>query len=401
MAVPVNSGMRTIFQGSYTERLNISEFIDGIDPRDTPLLGILGMGTEAGTVSAGADTLAFPCTNTLHTWQNDTLIPIQGTLASGYTSGGGTLTFTTDEGDYVKAGDYIMVNEVYYVVTSVTNDSVDVTVVQGESDANAASGDRWYKLGTLRLDGEAFPTTYLSTDLTTTSNHTQIFSEAVSISGTSEATEKYGITDEFDREFDKKFQEMVLSLELAAHYGSRTGTFPTANSTRANVRRFGGLAHFIRDGSGANVTNAADAELTEKMLVDTLEAIWTDGGKPDTIIVGATQKRKMSSFMTPFVRTMRTEDTLGIIVGQYESEFGTLNIVLDRWVQPSDLIIIQSEYLGIGALKGNGVDRSFFIQEVPPAGDSRQAVITGEYTMEVRNATTAHGWIKNLDTTLA
>ena len=48
-------GMRTIFDSAYTQKQNVSEFIDAIDPRDIPLLSMLGMGSEAGTAVAGAD----------------------------------------------------------------------------------------------------------------------------------------------------------------------------------------------------------------------------------------------------------------------------------------------------------------------------------------------------------
>ena len=163
----------------------------------------------------------------------------------------------------------------------------------------------------------------------------------------------------------------------------------------------GGLYGFIKTGASANVTDASDAKLTEKTLMDALQDIWNDGGKPDTILVNATQKRVLSSFASPYVRTDRTESALGVIVGTYESEFGDLDIVLDRYVQAEDLIIVQKEYLGIGALKGNGNDRSFFTTPVPVDGDRQIAAITGEYTMEVRNADKAHGWIHSLSTTLS
>lgn len=399
--VAINSGMRTIFDGAYTERQNISEFIDAIDPRDIPLLAMLGWGSDAGSVSAGADSLSFPCITTTYTWQNDQLVPKEGTLTASYTSGGGTLTVGTTQVWYIKADDQLMVNNVHYIVTSINTGAgtVAVTVLDGSSDANHASGDRWMNLGQIRLDGADFATGFLSTDLSSTSNYTQIFHEIVSVSGTSESTEKFGITDEFDREFAKKFEEMVISMELAAHYG-RANSLPADNSTKANARRFGGLWSFIRNNSSANRTDALGALLTEKMLVDLLQEIWNDGGNPDTILVGATQKRVLSSFAAPYVRTQRTEDTVGVIVGTYESEFGNLDIVLDRRLNATDLVVLQKEYIGIGPLKGNGNDRSFFVTPIPTSGDSRKAAITGEYTMEVRNADRAHGWIYNLGTTL-
>ncbi len=408
--VAVNVGMRTIFDGAYTTKQNISEFIDAIDPRDIPLLAILGWGSEAGSVSAGADTNAFPVLNTTHIWQSDELIPSQGVLTAAYTSGGLTLTVGAVPELYFRVGDQVMVGDVHYEVSVMNGDGTfDVVVADGSADASHDDGSRWDHLGSLRLDGENFeaPQTdisgrTLSTDLGSASNFTQIFQDLVSVSGTSESVEKFGITDEFDREFAKKFQEVVIRLERAAHYGLANAlpTGGTANTDRTNVRRMGGLYSFIRNDANANRTDGAGNLLTELTLTNLLENIWDDGGKPDTILVGATQKRVLDSFAVPSVRTERTEDTVGVIVGTYESTFGSLDIVLDRYVKPTDLIVVQKEFLGIGALKGNGNDRSFFTSPVPVAGDRQEAVITGEYTMEVRNSLRAHGWLFNLGTTL-
>jgi len=401
MAISINLGMRTIFQSAYTIKPNISEYIDALDPRDLSLLAMLGWGTEAGTLRSGADNLSFPATQTVHTWQGDSLIPAKGTLGAAYTSGGGTLTLTTGEGDYIRVGDQIVVNGVHYIVTAQTTSTVDVTVLAGSTDANHDSGDVWINMGSMVLDGETFQTDYQSTDLTTDFNHTQIFRNAVSVSGTSLATEKFGIDDEFARELGKKFEEMVIQLEKAAIYGKRTATHPTANATRALVRRMGGLAHFIRDDAAANVVDAEGAMLTEQMLVNLLEDIWSDGGNPTMIMVGSRQKRMLDSFIVPYVRTDINNDRAGIQVGTYVSDYGSLEIVLSRHLLPTDLVVLSPQYIAMGPLKGNGEDRSFHLIPEPVKGDSVEATILGEYTMEVRNAKTAHGWIKNLGTSLS
>jgi len=400
-------GMRTIFDGAYTQKENVSEFIDAIDPRDIPLLSMLGMGSEAGSAVAGADSLAFPCINPTHTWQSDELIPSKATLEAGDSSSPYT---TVDVGvvavNYFNVGDLVELNGTYGEVKTISTSGGTFVIEAVEGSAALAANsanDVVYNLGSMRNDGAAFTTTYSSTDLTSASNYTQIFHDAVSVSGTSEATEKFGITNEFDREFAKKFQEVVIKLERTAHYGL-ANALPDAGgpgTDKTNNRRMGGLFSFIKNDASANITNAASAKLTEKILVDTLQDIWDDGGNPDTILVNATQKRVLSSFASPYVRTDRNENALGVIVGTYESEFGNLDIVLDRYVKPADLIIVQKEYLGIGALKGNGNDRSFFTTPVPVDGDRQIATITGEYTMEVRNATKAHGWIHSLSTTLS
>ena len=337
-------GMRTIFDSAYTQKQNVSEFIDAIDPRDIPLLSMLGMGSEAGTAVAGADSLAFPCINPTHTWQSDELIPSKATL-TGADSGSPytTVTVGTTAINYFNIGDLVELNGTYGEISAVNTSGGAFTIVEADGSASLAAnavGDVVYNLGSLRLDGSAFTTVYSSTDLTSSSNYTQIFHDAVSVSGTSEATEKFGITNEFDREFAKKFQEVVIKLERAAHYGL-ANSLPANNTDVTTVRRMGGLFSYIRNDANANRTDASSAKLTEKILVDTLQDIWDDGGNPDTILVNATQKRVLSSFASPYVRTDRMDSGVGVIVGTYESEFGNLDIVLDRYVKPADLIIVQ------------------------------------------------------------
>jgi len=400
-------GMRTIFDSAYTQKLNVSDFIDAIDPRDIPLLSMLGMGSEAGTAVAGADSLAFPCLNPTHTWQSDSLIPSQASLTAADTSDPfTTIAVGTVAINYFNVGDLVELQGTYGEIKTISS-SGGTFVIEGVEGSTTPATQvlplTVYNLGSMRNDGDVFSNVYSTTDLTSAHNYTQIFHDAVSVSGTSEATEKYGITNEFDREFAKKFQEIVIKLERAAHYGLANALPATGGpgTDKTNNRRMGGLFSYIRNDATANLKDAASAKLTEKLLVDCLQDIWDDGGNPDTILVNATQKRQLSSFASPYVRTDRMESALGVIVGTYESEFGSLDIVLDRYVKPADLLILSREYIGIGALKGNGNDRSFFTTPVPVDGDRQIAAITGEYTMEVRNATKAHGWIHTLSTTLS
>lgn len=395
----VTEGLRTIFDGSYTEKLNVSEFIDAIDPRDVPFLSMLGW-SNTGAVSSGADSLAFPCFNTTHTWQNDQLIPAEGTVGSAYTSGGGTLTLDSGEGDYVKVGDQLKVNNVYYEVGGVSGDDITVVVLDGSSDDDHAVGDKWFNLGTLRLDGAGWRDTYQSTSLSSTSNFTQIFHEEVAVSGTSESVEKYGITNEFEREFAKKFQEMVIRLEKAAIYGL-ANSLPSSNNDLTTVRRMGGLANFLRNNSDAIRHDATSNRLTEKMLVDQLEEVYRAGGKPTMIMASPLQVRIIDSWATPYVRTQRSEDTVGVIVSSYMSRFGELEVVMNRHMADDDVVILTPEFLGIGPLSGNGNSRAFFTTPIPVDGDRRKAAVTGEYTMEVRNAERGHAWIYNLSTDLS
>jgi len=389
-------------------REDISDVIDAIDPREIPFLSVLGFGQEAGA-AAGADSLRFPCIKPQHAWLNDELVPSVSLVVSSSGSPVTSIVVTTGEGAFFSVGDIVMVpgatnSEMYHFrVTVVSTDTL--TVVQADNTDSTptliASAQTIYLLGNSLGEGILHTDlTSKSTQTTQTTNFTQIFMDVVRVAGSWESTEQYGIDNPFDRETDKKIKETVIKLERAAHYGRRTATtFPTADAAVGGAaRRMGGLWHYIWDASGTNKTDAAGGALTESRLIDLLQDIWTDGGKPDTVWVGARQKRALNNFLVPFVRTERTENTAGIIVGNYESDFGDVKVVLDRYVHPSDLVITTNEYIGIGPLKGNGKSRAFSIEKLPRRGDLDEAQIIGEYTMEVRNNTRAHGWLYELAT---
>ena len=235
-----------------------------------------------------------------------------------------------------------------------------------------------------------------TTDFGSTENYTQIYEAVVRLTGTETSTERWGIAgDPFDYQMNKRLEELGIQLEKNAIYGRRNTSYPSTNST---ARRMGGLSEFIRNGTDTNVLDAAGADLDEPMLNDLLEDIWEDGGKPDVIMVNMRQKRMMDSFLNPYVRVARDEGMAGILVGAYDSNVGTLDVVLNRWMLPGDLIILTREFIGIGPLEGNGNNRAFFTFDLPVDGDYKRAMIVGEYTMEVRNATKAHGWYHSLST---
>lgn len=398
---------------------DISDAIDAIDARDTPLLSILGWGSEAGA-AGGADTLRFPAIQPKHQWLNDELIPSTTTLSAtpsawttGDTAADVTFALASGTGEYFDKDDVIMIGDCLLIITSaradMAADIVTATPVKTNLGGTAiASGDTVYNLGKAALEGVNWATQYDFgfTALAAAYNFAQIFTDLVDVSGTMDATEMYGVDSPFNRELDKKFKEIIIRLERAAHYGYRnrdaadgtTLTLPVATTGETNGRRMGGLFDFIRSDSTANRTDGASAALTEKKLNDCLQDIFADGGNPDTILVGPWQKRVISQFITPNVRVDRSERVAGVIVGQYESEFGTLDVVLDRYVRPADLIILQKEFLGIGPLRGNGQNRAFSVEPLPKTTDATVAAILGEYTMEIRNANRAHGWIYDLAT---
>ncbi len=397
MATPtIQTDQRSSFNDRTTVKDNIDDKLDFLTPMETPFLSYIGFMKDGNGAKSGSNSLKFACTQQRHTWFNDDLIPSVSSVAVAYTAAGLQITVPDGESERFDEGDVLHINDMYCLVTSVSHGTNILTVEELDSTgANAAVGDAIYILMNARVEGfAAADITFRSTDFGSTENFTQIFMDKVDLTGSEQSSERWGMdADPYEYQLNKKFKELAFKVERTALYGIRNGTYPTTNAT---ARRMGGLAYFIRDGSGANVTSAAGQDLDDTFLNDLLEDIWEDGGMPDTIFVNMRQKRMLDSFLTPMVRVDRTETIYGVLVGQYMSNGGTLDVVLNRYVKPSDLIVVQREYIGLGPLAGNGKSRAFFHEMLPKDGDYDRGQIIGEYTMEVRNALKAHGWLENL-----
>ena len=62
-------------------------------------------------------------------------------------------------------------------------------------------------------------------------------------------------------------------------------------------------------------------------------------------------------------------EVAGVVVGQYEYSYGTLNVVLNRYVRQQHLFALTMDMIGIGPLRGNGEDRSFHTSDLAHTGD--------------------------------
>lgn len=392
--------------GIYVE--NIADMLDAIDRREVPFLAVLGWALE-GDVTKGANSLAFPCTQQQHTWNNDSLIsPIGNITTTAYASGAVTLTLGSGEARQFVVDEILVLvsgaNRTHLRVTSVPaaggGDVLGTEVLNG--DAAHAVGTKVYGMGRPALRGEQYATTGRVVDPTQDTNFTEIFGGGtegvVAISGTEQSTLAYGVTDRVLFELGKKLTELAIRLEIAAQYGLRNSAVPTANDQPAS--RMGGLDYFIRVATGGLVYDCNGEALgsRESTFRQALDDTWDRGGNPSVAMMNLYSRSQMSDLLQPFVRTERTERVAGVVVNSYEYTHGIINIMLNKWTIPSDCWMFQPEFIGCGPLSGNGRDRSFQVETLPKDGDYDRRVVLGEYTLECRNRTAAHALLHNLKT---
>jgi len=365
-------------------KLDVSDVIDQLSPEEVPILDLIGK-----------DSLKTPCDQLEHQWLEDELRPRSGTLAAAYTAGSGTIILAAGQGQYLVSDDLVIVGDnVMRVESGPGADTLQITAGLGDSnDTNQANGSTWRKLGHAAQEAGVARTDAAKTVIVKPSNFTQIFKDWTMVSGTMQAIQRYGYASEWSYQIEKVLKQLAIDMELNLVYGVKTAANgPPRKST------MGGLFQYIFLPGVANawntVQNLAGGELTEITLNNALQRIWEVGGMPDTIFVNGFNKRKISGWATPRIRTTRDERTAGNYVTTYESDFGDLDIYKDRWLRPSDVLVLTKDEIGIGPLNG----RQFSSRELPVTGDFKWYEILGEYTMEVHKGATAHGWIYNTAT---
>lgn len=226
------------------------------------------------------------------------------------------------------------------------------------------------------------------------SNRTQISAKKVVVSGTQQAMTQAGVKDQM------AYQLSLVSLELKRDM--ETGL--TQNTvTVAAPRQSRGLVGWSGDNvdSGAGyaapnyITNTAQTDgtaraFTEAQLKNVLQKVFTAGGEPDTVMVGPLQKQTFSSFTGNSTRFDKGEDAkLYAAIDIYVSDFGTLNVVPNRFQRARDAFVLTSDKVAVAYF------RPFQTIELATTGDAQQREVLVEYCLEMR-APKAHGAVVDL-----
>lgn len=214
-------------------------------------------------------------------------------------------------------------------------------------------------------------------------NWTQITSYVFGISGTQEATSNYGLESEYAYQLEKAMKIMkVMQEQILLNSTSSTGGMGSTCATGA--RAMTGLIDCLR--TNVQTGSGGSCALTESLFNTLLQSIFENGnGYPDIAFVNGFNKRKISQFSTSNTRNidMSNSKTLRNTVSVYESDFGTVEVVLDRWVSKSVIPVLQMDKFKIAYL------RKPFVQQLGVVGDSKDAQIIAEYTLQYLNEATS------------
>lgn len=357
----VQTGRRGTYESTVGVRLDVEDAIYMISPFDVPFLGTYG--GERGSV-LGRDST----TQVKVEWLEDELVPASDTLAAAVLAA--DTTITVSNADFFKVNDLIRINDEYLRVTAVNvgAGTLDVERSWGTpAAAGHASGDTILILGTLPQEGDD-PVAGINFQRTQPHNFTQIYQDEVEVTRTEEKQAKYGVRSEASYQIGKRLKENAIKLERNLILGTR-------EQDLTNRRRsHGGLDFYIVTGVDSTTTTITDAALT-----DQLQNSFNRGGNVDLLAVGGTQKRNISGFNSADIRFAREENIRGAVVDFFDSDFGRIFIVLNRWVPTRFAFGLEKQYIDMTWFD------PFFVEMLAKTGDRQQWELIGEVTMKVRN----------------
>mgnify|MGYP003113656409 FL=1 len=281
--------------------------------------------------------------------------------------------------------------------SNIGSENVSNTYFEWQTDSLAATSK------TAQIDGDDVGSFDATSATTRVGNYTHILRRTTIVADNLAAQDLAGRNDELSYQLAKRGKELKRDIEavLTDNNAQVAGNSTTARETAglgawiATNDVFGsGGASPTGDGTDAR-TDGTQAAFTEAMLKDVMQAAFTAGGEPSLLMVGPHNKTVVSGFAgIAAQRYMAPNDSPTTIVGTadvYMSDFGTLNVVPNRFQRDRDAFMLDPEYASVCYLRP--------IQQVELAktGDAEKRMILAEFGLKILNEG-AHGGAFDLTT---
>ena len=250
-----------------------------------------------------------------------------------------------------------------------------------------------------QLEGDDISSFTAVTPTVRVGNRTQISYKTLILSGTEQAVTKAGRKDEIAYQIMLNGKAIKRDMEssLTQNTTAVTGSTGVARQTRGLEGWVGGTNSNL-GGSGvaaAPYSNTAPTDgtqrtFTEALLKDVAQKIFTAGGNPDILMVGATQKQTVSTFTGNATRFDKSEDAkLYAAISVYVSDFGDIKVIPNRFQRNRTAFLIQSDMWQVNYL------REFQVEQLAQTGDAQKRLLVVEYGLQ-SNEEAASGAIRDL-----
>ncbi|CAB4139388.1 Family of unknown function (DUF5309) [uncultured Caudovirales phage] len=281
-------------------------------------------------------------------------------------------------------------------ISNIGRENVKNTYFEWQTDSLAAASS-----SNAALEGDDVGSFNAVNPTSRIGNYTQISTKNVIISGTLEALDKAGRRSELTYQLAKLGSELKRDMESAL----LANQSPVAGNT-TTARRTAGLPAFIKtntsfgtggaDTSGiAARTDGTQRAFTEALLKGVIAKVWESGGTPKMLMVGSFNKQAASAFngIATRFRDVPAGQQAQIVgaADVYVSDFGTVNIVPNRFQRARDAFVVDPQYASMAVL------RPIQQMELAKTGDAEKRLMLVEYGLKVNNEA-AHGIVADLTT---
>lgn len=232
-------------------------------------------------------------------------------------------------------------------------------------------------------------------------NYTQISRKIIEVSGTLEAVDKAGMRSYLAYELAKAASELKRDMEatltsnqVAVAGGNTTArktaglggwiitnSYQGAGTTASAPVMSSGAGNL--DGTPATAAVAGTARaFTDTLLKTAAQGVWTQGGDPKMLMVGPFNKTVVSGFTSLATRFRdvpagKQADIVGA-ADVYVSDFGTINVVPNRFQPEGNAYLVDPEYASVAYL------RNFRTEVMAKTADAEKRMLIVEYGLKVR-----------------
>ena len=146
------------------------------------------------------------------------------------------------------------------------------------------------------------------------------------------------------------------------------------------LARAGGASGGFSAGVVSAATDGTQRAFNESLLKTVAQQVYSAGGDADTLMVGPAQKQVVSTFTGNVNRMQDTsKGTLATAIKVYESDFGDLKLVTNRFQRNRTAFVLQSDMWQLAWLD------PIRIEDLAKTGDSMKKLLVGEYGLLARN----------------
>lgn len=267
--------------------------------------------------------------------------------------------------------------------------SVDNTFFEWQTDSLAAVS------ATTAVEG-ADATFSTPSDTTRLGNYTEIITKTAMISGTLEATDRAGRNREMAYQIIKRGKEIKRDME---HHAVGVNNARNAGATTPTARETASYQAWCATNTSFNATGGADPTgdgtdartdgtqraFTETLLAEVIDECWTSGGSPNIIMANGFNKRALNGFTGAApsggiqVAREQADKTVVNAVSIYESDYGVMQVVPNRFCRSRDVLVYEKEYWKVAIL------RPMQNKEIARTGDAEKRQVLVEWGLCAAN----------------